>query len=83
MNLLIQWLASLFSSFKAKNPGVAAIVLFILATAVHTVHEGNVFGIFPVDGWLQTALEYVTIFLTAITGSQTWQILNKNTAANG
>ena len=77
MELLIRWLASLFSGFKAKNPLVAGIVLLVLSAVTHTVHQGNVLGLFPVDGWLQTALEYVSLFLTAITGSQTYQYLSQ------
>lgn len=77
MELLIRWLASLFSSFKAKNPLVAGIVLLALSAIVHTVHQGSFLGLFPVDGWLKVALEYISLFLTAVTGSNTWEILNK------
>ncbi len=75
MTFLLQWVASLFAGFKAKNPIVAAVILLVLSTAVHTIHEGSIFGLFPVNGWLQTALEYTTLFLTAVTGSQTFQYL--------
>jgi amino acid permease len=76
MTLLIQWFASVFAGFKAKNPAVAAIILLVLSAAVHTVHEGSLLGVFPVDGLFKTILEYVTIFLTAVTGSHTFQYLN-------
>lgn len=78
MNFIITWLAQLFSQFKLKNPLVASIVLLVLGATVHTVHQGNVLGLYDVSGWLQTALEVVTIFLTAVTGSQTYQHLQKN-----
>lgn len=78
MNFLVSWLAQLFSQFKLKNPLVATIVLLVLGATVHTVHQGNVLGLYPVSGWLQAALEWVTLFLTAVTGSQTYQHLPKN-----
>lgn len=77
MDLLIRWLASLFATFKAKNPAVAAIILFILGTAVATANNGVLFGIFPLSGWLQTAIEYVGLFLLAVTGSQTFKYTQK------
>lgn len=76
-NFLAQWIASLFATFKAKNPLIAAIVLLVLSVAVHTVHQGEVFGLFPVSGAIQTVLEYVTLFLTAVTGSQTYQYMEQ------
>lgn len=77
MELLIRWLAGLFNGFKAKNPLVAGIVLLALSAIVHTVHQGSFLGLFPVEGWLKTVLEYVSLFLTAVTGAQTYQYLSK------
>ena len=76
MDFLVKWVAGLFSGFKAKNPIVAVVILLVLSAAVHTIHQGSVFGLFPVSGWLQTALEYISLFLTAATGSQTYQYLD-------
>ncbi len=77
MQFLVQWVASLFSGFKAKSPLIAAIILLVLSVATHTIHQGEVFGVFPVNGGLQTVLEYVSLFLTAVTGSQTYQYLQE------
>lgn len=80
MNFIITWLAGLFSAFKIKNPLVASVVLLVLSALVHTVHQGSVLGLFQVGGWLQTALEFVSLFLTSAVGSQTWQYLNPGSA---
>jgi len=76
MDFLIKWLASFFSAFKAKNPAVAAILMTVLAAAIATVESGQLYGVIPVSGWIQEAIKYVTLFLLAVTGSETWQYLN-------
>ena len=73
MDFIIKWLASFFAAFKLKNPAVAAVVLMVLSTAVATVQSGQLYGIIPVSGWLQEVINYVALFLLAVTGSQTWQ----------
>jgi chromate transport protein ChrA len=75
MDFIIRFLANFFASFKIKNPAVAAVVLVVLASAVATVENGMLYGVIPVSGWLQEVIKYVGIFLTAVTGSQTWQYL--------
>jgi hypothetical protein len=73
MDFIIKWLASFFAAFKAKNPVVAAVILTALSAAVATVESGQLYGIIPVADWVQEAIKYVSIFLLAVTGSQTWQ----------
>jgi len=75
MDIIIRFLANLFSSFKAKNPAVAAIILFVLASAVATVQNGQLYGIIPVDGWIKDVIFYAGLLLTAVSGSETWQYL--------
>lgn len=76
MDFIIKWLASFFAAFKAKNPIVAAIVLTALSAAVATVESGQLYGIIPVSDWVQEAIKYISIFLLAVTGSQTFQYTN-------
>lgn len=76
MDFIIKWLASFFASFKAKNPAVAAILMTVLAAAIATVESGQLYGVIPVSGWIQEVVKYVTIFLLAVTGSETWQYLS-------
>ena len=76
MDFIIKWLASFFASFKAKNPAVAAILMTVLAAAIATVESGQLYGVIPVSGWIQEAIKYVTLFLLAVTGSETWQYLS-------
>ena len=73
MDFIIRWLASFFAAFKAKNPAVAAVILTVLAAAIATVESGQLYGVIPVEGWIQEAIKYVGLFLLAATGSQTWQ----------
>lgn len=75
MDFIIKWLASLFENFKLKNPLVAAIIMLILSTAIHTLNNGALFGLFELPDWAATAIEYVSLFLLAVTGSQTFRYL--------
>ena len=81
MDFIIRWLASFFAAFKAKNPAVAAIILTILASAIATVESGQLYGVIPVQGWVQEVIKYVGLFLLAVTGSQTWQYQSEQAAA--
>lgn len=76
MDFIIRWLASFFAAFKAKNPAVAAVILTVLAAAIATVESGQLYGVIPVQGWIQEAIKYVGLFLLAVTGSQTFQYTN-------
>ena len=76
MEFLIKFLASFFSKFKAKNPAVAAVIMTVLSAAIATIESGQLFGAIPVTGWLQDGIKYLSIFLLAVTGSETWQYLN-------
>ena len=76
MDFLIKWLASFFATFKAKNPAVAAVIMVILSAAIATVESGQLYGVIPVSDWVQEAIKYVSLFLLAVTGSETWQYLS-------
>lgn len=77
MDFIIRWLASFFAGFKAQNPVVAAVILTALSAAIATVESGQLYGVIPVSGWIQEIVKYVGIFLLAVTGSETWQYLQK------
>ena len=81
MDFIVRFLATLFAKFKIKNPVVAAVVLTLLASAVATVQNGALYGLFPVPEWAETAITYMGLFLTAVSGSQTYQYLEGNTEA--
>lgn len=75
MDFIIKWLASLFEAFKLKNPVVAGVLVLILSAVVHTATQGTLLGLFQLPDWAAAALEYVGLFLLAVTGSQTFRYL--------
>jgi hypothetical protein len=77
MDFLIRLLAQLFDRFKLKNPAAATGVLFVLALLIHAASEGTLLGLFALPEWASTAIEYVGLFLMAVTGSRTYNVLNK------
>lgn len=76
MDFLIKFLAQLFSSFKLKNPAVAAGILFGLGVLLNGASQGTYYGLFTLPEWGNEAVKYVTMFLLAVTGSQTFQYTN-------
>lgn len=82
MDFLVELLAKLFAGFKLKNPLAAAAVLLILSAITYTAMRGEFLGLFALPGWSQPVITFVSLFLTAVTGSQTYQYLNKAKAAN-
>lgn len=77
MDFIIQILARLFSTFKTKNPLVAAIVMLVLSVGIYATEQGQVFGLFAAPDWVVQALKSVSLFLLSVTGSQTYQYLEK------
>ena len=75
MDWIIKLLAGLFDRFKLKNPIDAAIVVLLLGAAVKTAQDGALLGLFTLPEWANQAVQYVGLFLLAVTGSQTWQYL--------
>lgn len=75
MDFIIKWLASLFEAFKLKNPVVAGVLVLVLSAIVHTATQGTFLGLFELPDWASAALEYVGLFLLAVTGSQTFRYL--------
>lgn len=66
MDFLIKFLASLFAKFRLNNPAVAGVVLLVLSTAIVTINNGELFGVFPVTGLLKDVVQYISLFLTAV-----------------
>ena len=77
MDFLVKFFAQLFDKFKVQNPATAAVLLFILGALHHAATNGTALGIFTLPEWSQQPLYYLTLFLTAVTGSRTYQHLNK------
>lgn len=77
MDFLVKFLAQMFSTFKAKNPAVAAVVLVALSVVLNGVTQGSFYGLFVLPEWASETVRYVAMFLLAVTGSQTFQYTNK------
>lgn len=75
MDFLVKFLAQFFTSFKAKNPVVAAGVLFGLGLLLNGASSGSYYGLFVLPEWTNELIRYVSMFLMAVTGSETWQYL--------
>ena len=80
MDFLIKFLAQIFSGFKLKNPAAAAGVLFALGVILNGVTQGTFYGLFTLPEWAEEVTKYVTMFLLAVTGSQTFQYTNPTEA---
>lgn len=76
MDFITQLLAQLFNSFKAKNPRVAAIILFLLGLIVYFADQGSFLGIFTLPVWAAEPLKWVVTLLGFLTGSRTYSFLN-------
>lgn len=71
---MTNFLAKLFDSFKAKNPKVAAIILFVLGAVVYAANN----GLPELIGYdLSKVVEWVAFILAALQGSRTSAILHK------
>lgn len=77
MEFLVELLARFFSGFKLKNPVAAAAVLLGLSAITYTATQGSFLGLFNLPTWAEPVITFVGLFLTAVTGSQTWQYTNK------
>ncbi len=75
MNFIIKILAGFFETFKMKNPVVASIILVASSAAVLTAQSGELYGLFALPEWAKAIVQGVGIFLTAVTGSQTFRYL--------
>lgn len=77
MQFLVELLARFFASFKLKNPVAAAAVLLGLSAITYTATQGSFLGLFALPEWAEPVITFVGLFLTAVTGSQTFQYTNK------
>lgn len=75
MDFLVKFLAQFFTNFKAKNPVVAAAILFGLGVLLNGASSGTYYGLFTLPEWANEVVRYVSMFLMAVTGSETWQYL--------
>lgn len=76
MDFIIQLLARLFAGFKLKNPVAAAAVLLLLSAITYTASQGTILGLYTLPAWASPVLTYIGLFLTSVTGSQTYQYLD-------
>ena len=75
MDFLIKILAGISETFKAKNPLVASVILIASSLAVVTAQNGELYGLFTLPEWARWAVTGVGLFITAVTGSQTYRYL--------
>ena len=75
MNYIIKILAGIFETFKLKNPFYATLVLVASSAAVVTAQNGELYGLFALPDWAKFAVQGVGLFLTAVTGTQTFRYL--------
>lgn len=74
MDFITKILANLFDSFKAKNPKVAALIIFILGVILYMFQNG--LGQF-VGADLTKVAEWIIFALAALQGSRTTYLLKK------
>jgi multisubunit Na+/H+ antiporter MnhC subunit len=74
MDLITQVLAKVFDAFKAKNPKLAAIILFILGCVLYAANNGLP-ELIGTD--LSKYTEWLVFVLAALQGSRTSQILHQ------
>lgn len=77
MDFILKFLAGLFDRFKAKSPVLAAVLLLILGALVYTADKGTLLGLFTLPEWAAQGVQWISTFLGFLTGSQTWQYLQK------
>lgn len=75
MDFIIKLLAGIFETFKLKNPFYATLILLASSTAVATAQNGELYGLFTLPEWAKWAVSGVGLFITAVTGSQTFRYL--------
>lgn len=74
MDFLNQILAKLFDSFKAKNPKIAALVIFLLGVVLYATEH----GLSDIVGHdLNSVVQVVSFLLAALQGSRTTYILQE------
>ena len=74
MNFIEVILARVFDSFKASNPKLAAIIIFILGVLVYAANNG-LSDLIGTD--LTKYVEWVLFILAALTGSRTTKVLSE------
>lgn len=75
MDFIIKLLANIFETFKLKNPFYATIILVASSTAVITAQNGELYGLFALPDWAKFLVQGIGLFITAVTGSQTFRYL--------
>lgn len=75
MNFIELFLARIFDSFKASNPKLAAIIIFILGVVIYAANNG-----LPdlIGEDLTKYIEWAVFALAALTGSRTTKVLNES-----
>lgn len=74
MSFIESYLAQIFDKFKASNPKIATIIIFILGVLLYAVQNG-LGDIIGVD--LNKLVEWLVFIMAALTGSRTYNYLPK------
>ena len=73
MEIINQMLAKLFDSFKAKNPKIATIIIFVLGVVIYSSEN----GLSDLIGYdMSKVVEYTAIVLGFLTGSRTTSFIS-------
>lgn len=75
--MLDKILGNIFDAFKAKNPKLAALTIFILGVLAYAIENGLGTWI-GMDELLQKILQWVIIALGFLTGSRTTSFIRPN-----
>jgi len=75
MEFILKWLAQLYETFKQKSPIVATVILLLLSVTIHTADQGQLWGLFHLPDLVNTGIKWVSMFLLAVTGTQTFRYL--------
>jgi hypothetical protein len=75
MSFIESFLAQIFDKFKASNPKIATIIIFILGVFIYAIQNGLP-ELIGTD--LTKVLEWVVFVLAALTGSRTYNYLPKD-----
>lgn len=67
------FLAGILDKFKAKNPILFMIIQVALVCGVVFLWEADDADMFANEEWIATALKYIFLALTALTGTRTFK----------
>ena len=65
MDFIVSLLKGLFDRLRIANPTLAAIVLLALSVLTYGAIQGDVLGLFHLEGVVKQVVSFIGLFLTA------------------